>query len=377
MLDIRELLLKYPEVTIAAENENSELLDFFNRTQIHGQGLQIKYDRSPDFFAFLRMHADEHLVFLFRGVQGEIQGVGTLIIRPGYVNGVQERVCYLGDLRMGFDRKGAIIWRKVYSDLLKFRGQIDQLKTIKKFYTCLIDDNRLSQLSLVNNKKAGFRYHRVCPYSMVTLMTKKPSLNRRDCSYQTMSSTLNLDELLSFYRSNETFPECGYIFSDEISQRLDRWDNFKADNFIVVKEGEKTVAACAVWSPQSSKKIILGKIPLILKVIFLLLKLFSMGRFKFKGELKVLYVTHLMFDRNLSVKEKSVAFKAIADEAWIRRGKLGFHFLSFCDFKNASVKDSVNGYFCNEVAMALYEVQEIDMPEPDQQDVYGFEMALV
>ena len=376
-MDIRELLLRHPGVTIADESENAEILDFFSSTQIQGQELQIKYDRSPDFFTFLRLHSNEYLVFLYRGIEGTIQGVGTLVIRSGYVNGVLEKVCYLGDLRMGFDRKGAVIWRKVYSDLLKYQGQIDQLKKVKKFYTCLIDDNRRSQLSLANNRKAGFKYHRVCPYSMITLIAKKPSLRFRNNSPQTVFPVADLEELLKFYRSNEAVLECGYAFSSEINRRLQRWDNFKTDNFIVIKDGERIIASCAMWSPQGSKKILLSKIPFFLKLVFAFFKLLSLGSFKFNGELKVLYVTHLMFDRNLSLKEKSAAFKLILDEAWVRRQELGCHFLSFCDFKKASLKESATGYFNNEVAMALYEVQEIEMPEPNQQEVYGFEMALV
>jgi hypothetical protein len=144
-----------------------------------------------------------------------------------------------------------------------------------------------------------------------------------------------------------------------------------------VDKGGETLAACGLWSPTTCKKILLSEIPLYLKVFFQAMRLFSRGKFNFEGELKVLYITHLIFKKELTASEKDAAFAAILKKAWEIRGKKGYHFLSFCDFHRASLKTAASAFFSNEVRMAIYEVSSSEDSAPPECDTYGFEMALV
>lgn len=375
-MDISEFLKSHPGVSVATEKDNQDILNFFSQTQIQGRGLNIVYDRAPDFFAFLKIHSPDVLVLIYRGLTNEIQGVATMLFRQGYVDGHVERVCYLGDLRMGFDRKGAALWRKIYGEFFARKNEIDQLKDVKLFYTCLIDDNELSQRSLARNKKSGFTYHRVSPYAMVTLMMKKSSLGSPSMSYE-VSQDPNLDSLLDFYKKNENTTTAGYLYTQEIPARLSAWPDLNKKDFLVIRENGRIVASCALWSPRKCKRILLTRVPLHLRSVFALLRLLSFGKFRFEGELKVLYVTHLMFEQSLAQEKKAKIFKELLKEAWKVREKKGYHFLSFCDFKEASLKEAAAPFITNDVAMAIHEVMGSEGAVPSMKKDYGFEMALV
>nr|WP_295906206.1 hypothetical protein [uncultured Bdellovibrio sp.] len=375
-MDISEFLKPHPGVTVATEKDNQEILNFFSQTQIQGRGLNIAYDRAPDFFAFLKIHSPRVLVLIYRGVAGDIQGVATMLFRKGYVDGKVSEVCYLGDLRMGFDRKGAVLWRKIYGEFFARKNEIDQLKNVELFYTCLIDDNELSQRSLARNKKSGFAYHRVCPYSMVTLMMKKPGLPASPTEYE-VTEDPSLETLIDFYKKNEDSTTAGYLYSQEILERLKKWPQLSKKDFLIVRHEGRVVAACALWSPRECKRILLTRVPFHLRAVFSFLRVLSFGKFQFAGELKVLYVTHLLFDQKLSQDEKVKIFKEVLKEAWKVREKKGYHFLSFCDFKETSLKAAADSFITNDVAMAIHEVMGSEDETPASKKDYGFEMALV
>lgn len=370
-MDIKEFLRAYPEICVASAADNAEILLFFARTRLRGRELGIRYDRSPNFFAFLDLHSPDYLVLIYRNQMNEIQGVATFIFRKAWIGGHKADVCYLGDLRIGADRGASKMWRKIYGDIVARKSEITQFQRSQKFYTCLIDENKMSSKSLARNKKSGFAYHPVSPYSMITLLMPKFSKTR---SRLKASAAESLEELQKFYRQNEAAIPTGYLYSEEIPKRLREWPELSLSDFLTVREGEEILASAALWSPRASKKICLTGLSLPLRVLA-----------RFNSELKVLYVTHLVFRQGLGPKDKTKAFAKMLEMAWRLRREKRYHFVSFCDFHRASLKEAAAGFFMNEVKMCVYEVTAANQTGivvetenvPDAQRIYGFEMALV
>lgn len=370
-MDIAEFLLPYPEVQVAGPKDNADILAFFSEANLGVQGMQIVYDRSPNFFKFLELHSDDFFVLIYRS-NHQVQGVASYVFRDGIINGKAARMCYLADLRIGSDRKASKVWRKLYGEFLANRHKINQFKTVKCFYTCLMDDNALSEKNLVRNRKSGFAYHRVCPYSMVTLLSKKPwpvkptHLLKRKPSALKVQSPKNLSELLKFYETHEGVVPRGYLFSQMIPQRLADWPQLSNSDFLIVKKGSEILASCALWSPTNTKKILLKNPPWTLKPVL-----------RFQEELRVLYLTHVVFKKDLSLQEKQDVFRKLLKKAWELRSKKRAQFISFCDFHEYSLLKAASDFFTNSKSMAIYEVTAATDPAPATYSTYGFEMALV
>jgi hypothetical protein len=368
-LDIKEFLRPYPEMRVAGPQDNDEILAFFARTDLKGRGFNLTYRREPDFFAFIHLHSDDALVLTYRNELEEIQGLATFVFRDAWVQGQIVRACYLGDLRIGADRGASRTWRRIYSAILTHKKEIEQFRAIEVFYTCLIDENTQSRHSLSQNKKSGFRYSPVAPYSMVTLLARRPVTAKAVGS--TIGPAASLPSLLSFYESHDSEIPTGYVYQKEIPRRLQRWPELSLKDFFLVSEATTSaapapLAACAFWSPRKTKRIMLSGLPWALRALL-----------GFRRELKVLYVTHLVFRKGLSHAEKERAFVAILNKAWQVRKTKHYRFVAFCDFQRDSLKGAATGFFTNEVPMTVYEVDTQEAPAAEEKTIYGFEMALV
>jgi hypothetical protein len=377
-LDLSAFLQDYPQITIATEADNADILAFFSQTQIESKNLEILYDRSPDFFAFLKLHSADFLVLIYRPEGAPVQGVATMLFRQGYVQGQIQRICYLGDLRMGFDRRGSLLWRQVYGEFFRRQKEITEFKDVQIFYTCLLNDNRHSARSLARNKKSGFAYHPVCGYRMILLLMKKPfHATTPHRNLQVLCSPPPA-KILDFYAAHERSMTAGYVYSHEIPQRLTSWaPSLQDTDFLAVSRDGRLLAACALWSPRESKRIELNKLSWGLKSLFSLVRILSLGRVHFQRELKVLYVTHLLFAQDLTPDEKQEVFRPLLQAAWEKRAEKKYHFLTFADFNEKTLVPAATGFITHQVGMAIHEVTSSSAAVPSSQQEYGFEMALV
>lgn len=81
----------------ARPDDNDGLLDLTRATPMPG-AISLRIDRDPDFFALLRMRG-EALVYVAT-CDGRVIGSISGTIHAAYVNGVAERVAYVGDLKV-------------------------------------------------------------------------------------------------------------------------------------------------------------------------------------------------------------------------------------------------------------------------------------
>ncbi|KEZ73721.1 hypothetical protein C5I_0111365, partial [Pseudomonas syringae pv. syringae FF5] len=88
----------------AGTADSSRLLDFQRRHTMRGS-MPLRFDRSPDYFALHRCHADDQRTWIAEGPEGELRGSASLVVRDGYLHGGVEPVAYLGDLRLTPDRR--------------------------------------------------------------------------------------------------------------------------------------------------------------------------------------------------------------------------------------------------------------------------------
>jgi hypothetical protein len=357
-LDLAEFVHRFPGVRVAQSSDNDALLEFFHRTQMRGKAFDLFYDRSPDFFAFLHLHSQDFRVLIYENEHRQIQAVATFLFRLGWIDGKLQRVCYLGDLRIGFDRRVLAFWRKAYSEIISSRLHIQELSKVQAFYTVLIMQNKQAQKSLLEAKRVQYRYDRVTDYHMVNVLFPKKIFLRTTA--ENLQSS-DLSELVRFYENNQGSCFADYLWPEEITQRLEKWPQFSIKNFLVVKKDQQILAATALWSPSTFKKIKLSRPPWWWRLL---------GR----GEdLRIGYLSHLKFAKNLDPKERQDCFHQMLTKAWSQKQE--FQILSYCSFDQVPLE--ATGFFSQKIPMSIFEVTDIHsklcLPRKD----YGFEMALV
>jgi hypothetical protein len=105
----------------ATHNDNQGLLELTRKAPMTG-GLQLRIDRDPDFFEILRRKG-EYRTFIIQD-NGAIVGSWSVVTHSVYINGSEDILHYLRDLKLDPDYQGSLaIYRlsKYVSDFQRNR----------------------------------------------------------------------------------------------------------------------------------------------------------------------------------------------------------------------------------------------------------------
>lgn len=368
-MKISSILKNYPDVFIATNEDNEDLLSFFQNTPMEGKGLILNYLRSPNFFTFLHCQSNEHLVFILK-INGTIEGVATIVIKSCYIHGKITRIGYLGDLRVIKSKNNSVLWRSLYNEIINNSKEIEEIKT-EYFLTAVIDSNAKAQKALVKKRENSFIYHHLTAYKMVNIYFRKPWHTKNRNYVIRRATPQDQSLLLNFWLKHESLKPFGQ--PELVDHALKNWKNFSIEDFVLVFSQDQLVGMCGLWSPSYCKKITIEKFPLILKIISILLRL-RRKSFPLEGqELRPLYLTHLNFEQPSILKD-------LLDYIYELPITQKFHILSYCHFPFYDQYKIDDAFICQKMDMSLFQVIDGRHPEikiTDKNHPPGFEMSLV
>lgn len=244
--------VEYRRATAA---DNAAILTFMEQHAMQ-TSLSIRFDRSPDFFALLNAHSKTHETWLMlRG--GRIVALGSLVIRPGYVDGAVEPVVYLSDLRVTPNREIAGQWRSRFSERMQ---QFNADTGARYAFCAIIRDNRLAQNSIVLQRSFGFRHLR--GYSTINLLARKR--RRRPHKFAITRATSadidSLSELLNRVSASQVF---GVAFDRaELERRISDWPGLELSNFLLAHDAAgELLGAIAPWDYSALKRVVIDSMP--------------------------------------------------------------------------------------------------------------------
>ncbi len=382
-MKLAELLEKYPEVKIADRSVNAKILKFFDETPMKGTGLQLRYERAPDFFKFLDYQSKDYFVF-YAEKENQVMGVGTLVIRPGMIHGENVHVGYLGDLRVKFDKRLAILWRRFYGDLMENIYKIEEFHHCKYLLTAIIDENVQAVKALVHNDRLPYKYIPKAPYQMVNILMKAPLLGMRKGSYKVRKAhEIDKESINLFLERNHHKRSFGFSFNkthNELDYRLKNWNNFDMSNMVIVEKNGNLLAVTGLWTPSPAKKIVVESLPKEQEKQLKFLSPFTKIP-KVEEELKVQYMTLLTIEESLDRKEKQQVFRQLVLELHKFKEVKNSHMLAYADFPTQDpLLPALKGFVHFETPMTLYQVVDKEVRDRDEvMDGFppGFEMALV
>jgi hypothetical protein len=363
-------------------DDNKKILSFFEANPMKGSGLQLRYERGPDFFEFLRDQSDRFFVFVYENKKGEIRGIATISTRLGYISGKLTRIGYLGDLRISLDRGLAKTWRNFYGLLMHHAHEITELERCSHFYTAVIDSNTAALKALVEHKRNTFTYRAIEHYEMVNLFGRYPWLKTRqfaDVKIRRANSS-DLEKVFAFLDDENRNLAFGFS-PQEWGRRLERWPDFSASSYWIVENREGTILGCtALWSPSLHKRIIVESIPRSTRALFAIASPLLLRQPRVQQKLEVLYLTQLTWKSSLELKKRQELFAALLD-AIHQSGELSaHHMLAYSDFRNRSIVTGTKAWITHRTSMTLYQVSPKNSTEPPSLQLtspVAFEMALV
>ncbi|MBY0414816.1 MAG: hypothetical protein K2Q18_11650, partial [Bdellovibrionales bacterium] len=351
---MKDLLSAYPHVSVAHISDNDAILDFYHQTSLSSSESEIHYSRGQDFFAFLKERSKDFLVLLLKDDEGQIQGMGVISFRNGYINGQLQTIGYLGDLRVKMNRKLIREWRSMYADLMKHSPYLRETFYCRYYQTVLIDENLESQNNLAMTKIKHLAYNRILGYEMVNIIGRFKLRTSKENSR--FGSLEDRNIVLEFLKENSPKDFFAHDWNLELEHRLSTWKDFDMSSLILAFEKSKLVAVSMVWNPIGNKQVSIDKIPTFIKVFHTLVKLLPFFELKAlpieKKPLEILYLNQLIFSKNLTEKSK----KKLTHEFIRVALKKKCHMVAYADFENEKFLENAWEFVMNKMAMALYSV---------------------
>lgn len=373
---LSEIVARYPRVRMATPADNEEILRLFHAVEMETPGLRIRYERGPDFFAFLTRQAEEAFVALFLNDDDSIGGVATFCLRRNYVEGTVRYAAYLSDLRISpkINKAARVQWRYFYRDVLQSSHETEDFRHCSYFYSAILDQNSDALRAFTRNK-SEIIYTEFAKYRTVSLLGRLPFAALlgprapRGLRVERAAAG-DLPALRAFLaRQNEARPLGEYFAqdagaADELARRFSTWDGLRPESFFLAKDASGAiVGTLAPWGEEDrSRKLVVDRLPAKLKFLTKILPLFGGRALTDVGELKVLYLTHFEVASGLAEAERRGIFRALIDVLYREGYGRRFHALSFFEFLSRpySAAGGLRGYLFETVPATLYRVRHRD-----------------
>lgn len=238
----------------ARPEDNEALCEVMRRVHMRGK-LDLTQERDPDFFALPRMHQGEYAVYLAENPDGFVGGCGSVVVRPGWVDGEPQTVGYLSDLRAIPGFRGARGLPKAYHQAL-IRAQQDHGAEV--FYTVIFDDNEIAKRALLGLSKRKRRgqpiYRPMTPFNMTSLQFALPM--RKPRKKVRRATPRDADALLAFLSTKAKRRMMGDVLTAErFTERLETWPDFSIESFFLALDAQDNIIGTAApWNTHSFKR---------------------------------------------------------------------------------------------------------------------------
>ncbi len=364
-----------PTPRLATPADNAQLLELFGQVPMRGE-LVLATQRAPDFFSLYQMQKAEPFVYVGDADDGKLIGMCTALVREGWLDGRVQKVGYLGDLRVRFDRSRAFA---------RFFGEyFERLCTTTgctQYYTSLLASNRAAINALTKKRASRSKqphYELMRPFTTVSVqLTRNP---RRTTNVRVSSAAPNdLDAVSQLLAADHRTRPFGYRFDDgELAHRLAHWPGLSMENVLVARDSSGAlVGTASIWNPQPVKRFEVraygGKMKWVKRGYDLAATVLRWPTLPAPGEeFRYAYLA------NVSVKNDDVAvFRALLEEAYRRLHGTGLHFFSFDLGAGDLLWPAVKGFMTQKLDFALYGVTPSSAPRTEwPKGRTGFEVAL-
>lgn len=193
---------------VATPADNSELLQFSAQAEMSG-AIRFSFDRSPDYFAALRVEGRHTDVLVGREIKtGRLVATGHRSVKHAFVNGTATAVAYLSGLRVGQTARSASFLSRGYARLNALQAK----HPAPIHLTTIMEDNAHARKVLLSKRLGLPAYHDLGRFCCMALnldgtdhADSKFSVRRASA----VDATLVVEFLNRVGRAKQFFPEYG------------------------------------------------------------------------------------------------------------------------------------------------------------------------
>lgn len=345
--------------------------------------LSLSIRRAPTMDAMYGLHARDWESWVVADETGTIEGMGSVLVRNGYIDGRAGMVGYLGDLRFSSRAEGRFLLDRAYGPIL---ADARARYGCEYYLTGIIASNARARrgLTVMTERAARHgrpRYTLLREFDIRSLHLVLPRPRERSRLSVRLATPSDIPTIAALLDADARQRPFGYPMPEvELRRRLATWPGLTVASFHLAERSGEVVGVVAPWDAAPVKETVVAKyggsmrrVRLAHDIAARLLRrpLLPAPSHAFRYQ----YLTHLA----VPSRDPKV-LRALLASAYASARQAGFHFLSACAPVADPLDDAYRGFMATNLRAHLYLVTLPDTQIPEAlftAPMPGFEMALV
>ncbi len=361
----------------AARSDNARLVELFASVPMSGS-LVLSTRRDPDFFALYDMQRAASECWVYERDQN-LAGLGTFLVRDGWLDGRPARVGYLGDLRSRFIARRDRILSRFYGNVLE---DVVRRHDCPYFLTAVLASNTAAIQALVRRRSERAtqpRYTLLRRFAMVSVQFAGRRSRHRSPYLVRAAAAEDVAAVVELLDRDHRRRPFGYRYDQgEFEHRLRHWPGMTLERtYLAFDPAGRLVGVTSAWDPSTVKRYralaYRGAMRWTQRAWNLGARVLGYPRLPDPGQdFRYFYLC------NTSIEgDHPGVLRALLERVYADFAASGQHFFSLCVYQGDPLAVALAGFRTRRLDFHLYVVSraaETERPFPDGRP--GFEMAL-
>jgi len=239
-------------VDLAVAGDDAAIRGLYRSQPMPGR-ISVAFEREPDFSLGCRVTGEDCQIVVARtSTGGEIAGVACRSARRLYINGSEQRLGYLGQLRIDERFRGRWLVSRGFA-LLK---QLHETDPLVSYLVSIVDGNQEATRVLVRNRRKMFpAFHAVADFCTLAVSVRgyKPAISAH--ATITAANPNQLAEVAAFLRacgsSRQFFPVC----TEERLRGLTAL-GFRIEDLRIARRNGEIIGVAVLWDQSAYKQTV-------------------------------------------------------------------------------------------------------------------------
>jgi hypothetical protein len=216
--------------------------------------VRVAFCREPDFSLGCAVTGDDYRIVVARAEpDDDIVGVACRSVRRVFVNGCEQRIGYLGQLRVDERCRGRWLLSRGFAVL----EELQKADPLPAYLTSIVEGNDEAVGVLVHRRRRAFpAFHEAARYVTFAVRVDRPRARERCGADVVPGSADQLEELAAFLTAEGPRRQLSSVWTVDGLRRLAEY-GLRADNFRIARRNGHIVGAIALWDQSAYKQSVI------------------------------------------------------------------------------------------------------------------------
>jgi hypothetical protein len=239
-------------VNLATPADDAAIRELLRRGPMPGR-IRLTYQREPEFRLGCEVTGEDCQSIVVRhGDSGEIVGLACRSVRRVFVNGQEQRLGYLGQLRVDPRFRGRGLLSRGFAQL----KQMHDRDPLPGYLAAIVEGNREATGVLVRKPRRTFpAFHPVAEYCTLAISANRAKPELRTDLRISPPQARELAEVVAFLRVNGSRRQFFPAWTEESLSRLSS-SGLGLEDLRIARRGDQIVGVAGLWDQSAYKQTI-------------------------------------------------------------------------------------------------------------------------